>query len=135
MELKVPTAYIVPPHCASWRTCSVAPVFASCGVPAAGVDDTGPVAAWAGAADHANASTAADARHARVLIPGLKRPIICLPPRRLNALHFPDVFLVTERRPDAKIRLINLGNLRAGSLASTPFLCRSAAELAVIYFA
>jgi hypothetical protein len=48
IEVKDPTAYIVPPHWASCRTCSVVPVEASCGVPDAGVDDTGPVAADAG---------------------------------------------------------------------------------------
>ena len=44
IEVKVPTAYIVPPHCTSWRTCSTAPVVFSCGV-FAGVADTGPVGA------------------------------------------------------------------------------------------
>src|SRR5580700_5598204 len=49
-EVKVPTAYIVPPHCTSWRTCSTAPVVFSCGV-LAGDADTGPAgpAALAGA--------------------------------------------------------------------------------------
>ena len=42
---KLPTAYMVPPHCTSWRTVSVVPVAASFGVPVAGVADTGPVAA------------------------------------------------------------------------------------------
>ena len=32
IAVKVPTAYMVLPHCASWRTCSVVPVLASCGV-------------------------------------------------------------------------------------------------------
>jgi hypothetical protein len=50
IEVKLPTAYMVPPHWASCRTCSVVPVVASCGVPAAGVEDTGPVAADAGPA-------------------------------------------------------------------------------------
>jgi hypothetical protein len=48
IEVKDPTAYIVPPHWASLRTCSVVPVVASCGVPEAGVAETGPVAAEAG---------------------------------------------------------------------------------------
>jgi hypothetical protein len=42
---KLPTAYMVTPHWASCRTCSVVPVAFSCGVPDAGVEDTGPVAA------------------------------------------------------------------------------------------
>src|SRR5579859_63519 len=46
--LKLPTAYIVEPHCTSCRTCCVDPVFASDGVPVAGVGLTGPVAAFAG---------------------------------------------------------------------------------------
>src|SRR6266545_5720026 len=50
IAVNVPTAYIVPPHWASCRTCSVVPVLASWGVPEAGVADTGPVAAPAGAA-------------------------------------------------------------------------------------
>jgi hypothetical protein len=50
IAVNVPTAYIVLPHCASFRTCSVVPVFDSWGVPEAGVADTGPVAAPAGAA-------------------------------------------------------------------------------------
>src|SRR5580693_6847629 len=57
-EVKVPTAYIVPPHCTSWRTCSTEPVALSCGVlagvypatPAGGrlaspVDSNGPLEA------------------------------------------------------------------------------------------
>jgi hypothetical protein len=69
IEVKDPTAYIVPPHWASWRTCSVVPVVASCGVPAAGVDDTGPVAADAGTTAHsmlavtAAATTVVRTRH------------------------------------------------------------------------
>ena len=43
ISVKLPTAYMVPPHCTSWRTVSVVPVAASFGVPVAGVDDTGPV--------------------------------------------------------------------------------------------
>src|SRR6266581_9232149 len=50
IEVKVPTANMVPPHCTSCRTCSVVPVGASWGVPLAGCVDTGPVAASAGAA-------------------------------------------------------------------------------------
>src|SRR5260370_33796613 len=43
--VKVPTAYMVLPHCTSWRTCSaVVPLLASAGVPLAGAGDTGP--AW-----------------------------------------------------------------------------------------
>ena len=58
-----PTAYMVPPHWASCRTCSVVePVVASCGVPTAGVDDTGPVAAWAGTASQASANRTADTK-------------------------------------------------------------------------
>ena len=41
---KVPTAYMVLPHCTSCLICSVVPVGASCGVPVTGVEDTGPVA-------------------------------------------------------------------------------------------
>ena len=64
--VKVPTAYMVLPHCTSCRTCSVVPVYdPSCGVPLAGVEDTGPVWAAAGTA----AGTASDklARHAAAL--------------------------------------------------------------------
>jgi hypothetical protein len=69
IEVKDPTAYMVPPHCAICRTCWVVPVFASCGVPAAGVDDTGPVAADAGTTAHsmlavtAAATTVVRTRH------------------------------------------------------------------------
>ena len=45
ISVKLPTAYMVLPHCTSWRTVSVVPVAASFGVPVAGVDDTGPVCA------------------------------------------------------------------------------------------
>src|ERR1022692_475511 len=48
-EVKVPTAYIVPPHCTSWRTCSTAPVAFSCGV-FAGMAVTGPAGATAATA-------------------------------------------------------------------------------------
>ncbi|HET7245425.1 MAG TPA: hypothetical protein VFJ07_11380 [Streptosporangiaceae bacterium] len=44
---KLPTAYMVPPHCTSWRTVSVVPVAASFGVLVSGVANTGPVAAAA----------------------------------------------------------------------------------------
>src|SRR6266567_808932 len=50
IDVKLPTAYMVPPHCTSCRTCSVVPVGASAGVPLAGCVDTGPLAASAGAA-------------------------------------------------------------------------------------
>jgi hypothetical protein len=60
MEVNDPTPYMVLPHWASWRTCSVVPVAASCGLPAAGVADTGPVAAdAAGTAQNTPAATAA----------------------------------------------------------------------------
>ena len=52
IEVKVPTAYMVPPHCTSWRICSFVLVALSCGVWLAGVVDTGPVAAPAGTAAH-----------------------------------------------------------------------------------
>src|SRR5579859_2348610 len=42
---KLPTAYMVLPHCTSWRTVSVVLVGASFGVPVAGVAETGPVCA------------------------------------------------------------------------------------------
>ncbi len=48
--MNVPTAYMVFPHWAIWRTCSVVPVGASCGVLYAGVVPGGPVAAEAGPA-------------------------------------------------------------------------------------
>ena len=48
--VNVPTAYMVFPHWAICRTCSVVPVLASCGVLYAGVVDGGPVAADAGSA-------------------------------------------------------------------------------------
>jgi hypothetical protein len=38
--VKLPTAYMMPPHCTSYRTCSVVPFGYSCGVPLAGVEDT-----------------------------------------------------------------------------------------------
>src|SRR6266567_1807144 len=50
IDVKLPTAYMVPPHCTSCRTCSVVPVGASAGVPLAGCVDTGPLAATAAAA-------------------------------------------------------------------------------------
>ena len=50
IAVNVPTAYMVFPHCATCRTCSVVPVLASCGVLYAGVVDGGPVAADAGTA-------------------------------------------------------------------------------------
>ncbi len=40
IKVKLPTAYMVWPHWTNWRTCSVVPVAASCGVPLAGVFDT-----------------------------------------------------------------------------------------------
>jgi hypothetical protein len=45
--VKEPTAYIVLPHCTSCLTFWGEPVLASCGVPLAGVADTGPLAALA----------------------------------------------------------------------------------------
>ena len=74
-EVKVPTAYIVPPHCTSWRTCSTAPVAFSCGV-LAGVADTGPVAASA-----AVPAAADPARHkaAALAIAPARRPSRQLP--------------------------------------------------------
>lgn len=51
--VKVPTAYMVLPHCTSCRTCSVPALDEygpSWGVPLAGVEDTGPVCAAAGTA-------------------------------------------------------------------------------------
>ena len=50
IAVNVPTAYMVLPHCAICRTCSVVPVLASCGVLYAGVVPGGPVAAEAGTA-------------------------------------------------------------------------------------
>src|SRR5215472_415265 len=47
IPVKVPTAYMVPPHGRSWRICSVVPVTASWGVPLAGSVETGPVTAAA----------------------------------------------------------------------------------------
>src|ERR1700729_3058241 len=44
--VKVPTAYIVPPHCAICRICSFGLLFGGrCGTFATGVEDTGPVGA------------------------------------------------------------------------------------------
>src|SRR6516225_5977582 len=43
--VKLPTAYMVEPHCTSCRTCSVVPVDTSEGVPETGTGDTGPVCA------------------------------------------------------------------------------------------
>src|SRR5262249_54151169 len=40
IAVNAPTAYMVPPHLTSWRTCSVLPVGASWGVPLAGLGDT-----------------------------------------------------------------------------------------------
>ena len=68
MVVKVPTAYIVLPHCTSWRICwtGLSAVAFRCGVLLAGVDDTTPdggcsppVPAWA--AGTANASSPAAA--------------------------------------------------------------------------
>src|SRR6516225_9047316 len=53
--VKVPTANIFPPHSASCRICSVFPVDASVGVPAAGVGDTRRVAATLAGAARADA--------------------------------------------------------------------------------
>ena len=53
--VKLPTAYILLPHCTSCLTCSVFPFGESCGVPLAGVDDTD--LCWA-----ARAGTAAPAK-------------------------------------------------------------------------
>src|SRR5215470_7038953 len=50
IEVKLPTAYMVPPHFTSWRTVSVVPVGASFGRPVGGAGDTGPTAAMVPAA-------------------------------------------------------------------------------------
>src|SRR6266536_6430770 len=57
IEVNVPTAYIVLPHCTSWRTCSTTPVAFSCGV-FAGVGDTEALAADAVPARHRAAAPA-----------------------------------------------------------------------------
>jgi hypothetical protein len=59
IEVKVPTAYIMPPQSTSWRICSVDVVVASWGVPASGVADTGPPAAPAGVSPAAPTPTTA----------------------------------------------------------------------------
>lgn len=69
--MKLPTAYMMPPHVTSWRICSVFPVLASWGVPAAGVRDTGPVCAEAAPASHSVLSESAPAA-AIVLVPLLR---------------------------------------------------------------
>ncbi len=49
--VNLPTAYMVFPHCTSWRTLSNGVVcFSNAGVPAAGTAETGPVATTAAAA-------------------------------------------------------------------------------------
>src|SRR5215469_5520372 len=63
--VKVPTAYMVVPHCTSWRICSVTPVATSVGVPATGVEDTGPVWASAGVP----ASTASERQQTPAVAP------------------------------------------------------------------
>ena len=83
IAVNVPTAYMVFPHCAICRTCSVVPVLASCGVLYAGVVDGGPVAADAGTAVQAAqaVSTAAIAAVlARQLLNNIESPIPVSPP-------------------------------------------------------
>src|SRR5580698_4627124 len=68
--VKVPTAYMVPPHCAICRICSFGLLFGGrCGTFATGVEDTGPVGAAVakdGAANPARpTATAAAATPAR----------------------------------------------------------------------
>ena len=68
--VKLPTAYMVPPHCTSWRISSVAPVFDSVGVPLTGVGDTVP----ASAALAGTASTEAGRQHAPAAMPAISAP-------------------------------------------------------------
>src|ERR1700684_2286026 len=78
IAVNVPPAYMVLPHCAICRTCSVVPVVASCGVLKAGVVDGGPVAAIAGTAVQAGqaASTpTAAAFLARQLLNNIESPM------------------------------------------------------------
>src|SRR6516165_11144009 len=70
IEVNVPTAYMVPPHCTSWRTCSVVPVSASVGVPLAGVGDAGPASARPAGA----ASADAGKQHAPATTPAISAP-------------------------------------------------------------
>src|ERR1700733_15238524 len=88
MVSKVPTAYIVLPHCTSWRICCV--VLSSafrCGVLLAGTDDTTPdggcsppVPAWAAGTPTAITSVPAAAAAMRYFLmfapcqPGLPQP-------------------------------------------------------------
>src|ERR1019366_8462746 len=79
---KVPTAYIVPPHCTSWRICStgLSSVVIRCGVSPGGVGDTAPAggeAAKDGAAMPATLSPAT-----AVITPALPH---CLKPPRDTA--------------------------------------------------
>jgi hypothetical protein len=86
IAVNVPTAYMVFPHCAICRTCSVVPVLASCGVLNAGVVDGGPVAADAGTAVQAAqaASTATPAAVlARQLLNNIEFPHAISPPAQV----------------------------------------------------
>src|ERR1700722_3924654 len=78
IAVNVLPAYMVFPHCAICRICSVVPVVASCGVLKAGVVDGGPVAAIAGtavqAAQAASTPTAA-AVLARQLLNNIESPM------------------------------------------------------------
>src|SRR5215813_1063108 len=68
--VRVPTAYMVSPHCTSWRTCWVVPVSASVGVPLAGMGDTAPAStALAGAA-----AAGAGRQHAPAAMPAISAP-------------------------------------------------------------
>ena len=83
IAVNVPTAYMVFPHWAICRTCSVVPVLASCGVLYAGVVDGGPVAADAGSAVQVMpaARTAAPAAVlARQLLRNIECPHVRSPP-------------------------------------------------------
>ena len=86
--LNLPTAYMTVPHCTIWRIMFSGLVFFSrCGVPLAGVGDTGPVAAadaarpaWAGAfgtADEAEASPDAPVTSVTVITPAVPHKRQC----------------------------------------------------------
>src|ERR1022692_3481151 len=57
IEVKLPTAYMMPPHCTSCRTCSVVPVGFNCGV-APGLVDTAADADAANPVRHTAAAAA-----------------------------------------------------------------------------
>src|ERR1022692_342199 len=106
IEVNVPTAYMVVPHCTSCRTCSVVPVAFSCGV-GAGVLDTGPAvpAARADVAPTMHTAAAAAITPARRVSHHL-RPCMThpLPARLIPDYRETHPDLATRPRPDAWLR-------------------------------